>query len=151
MLQRYFSKRKDRKFAYRVRFKSFKNTFTKILGGVAFKHNYNFGCNVFTSIRAVAQAVSRLLPAAAAWVRAQVRSCGICGGQRGTGGGFLRVLRISLPILIPYSSSSTIRGWYIGQIVADVPSGLSLTPPTPRNYCFPNPGAGGGGRLHPHQ
>jgi hypothetical protein len=30
----------------------------------------------------------------------------------------------------------------VGQIVADVPRGL--TPPTPRNYCFPNPGVGGG-------
>jgi hypothetical protein len=41
---------------------------------------------------AIAQAVSRRLPTAAAPVRAQVRSCGICGGQNGTGVGFLRVL-----------------------------------------------------------
>jgi hypothetical protein len=39
--------------------------------------------------RAIAQAVSRLLPTAAALVRAQVRSCGICGGQSGTEAGFL--------------------------------------------------------------
>jgi hypothetical protein len=38
---------------------------------------------------AVAQAVSRWLPTAAAWVQAQVRSSGICGGQSGTGAGFL--------------------------------------------------------------
>jgi hypothetical protein len=31
---------------------------------------------------AIAQAVSRWLPAAAAWVRARVWSCGICGGQK---------------------------------------------------------------------
>jgi hypothetical protein len=35
------------------------------------------------------------------WVRARVWSCGICGGQSGTGAGFLRVLRFPLPIFIP--------------------------------------------------
>jgi hypothetical protein len=66
--------------------------------------------------RAVAQAVSRRLPTAAARVRAQVRSCGACSGQSDTGEGFLRVLRFPLPILIPptapHSSSSIIWGWY---------------------------------------
>jgi hypothetical protein len=70
-------------------------------------YSMNFG-------RAIAQAVSRRLPTAAARVRAQVRLCGICGGQLGTGAGFLRGFRFSLPILIPptapHSSSSTIRG-----------------------------------------
>jgi hypothetical protein len=45
-------------------------------------------------------------------VRAQVRSCGIFGGQSGTGAGFLRGLRFHLPILIPPiapHSSSFIR------------------------------------------
>jgi hypothetical protein len=46
--------------------------------------------------RAIAQAVSRWLPTAAAQVRSQVRSCGICGRQSGTGAGFLRVLRFPL-------------------------------------------------------
>jgi hypothetical protein len=64
--------------------------------------------------RAIAQAVSRWLPTAAARVRSQVRSCGICGGQRGTGAGFLRVLQFPLTILIPPTaphSPSIIRGW----------------------------------------
>jgi hypothetical protein len=51
--------------------------------------------------RAIAQAVSRWFPTTAARVRSQVRSCGICGGQSGTGAGFLRVLRFPMPILIP--------------------------------------------------
>jgi hypothetical protein len=51
--------------------------------------------------RAIAQAVSRWLPTAAARVRARVWSSGICGGQSGAGAGFLRVLRFTLPIFIP--------------------------------------------------
>jgi hypothetical protein len=65
--------------------------------------------------RAIAQVVSRRLPNAAVRVRAQVRSCGICGGQSGIGAGFPRVLPFPLPILIPPiapDSSSIIRGWY---------------------------------------
>jgi hypothetical protein len=80
--------------------------------------------------RAIAQAVSRQLPTAAAWVRDQVRWC-ICGGQSGIRVGFLRILRSPLPILIPpavpHSSSS--GAGKIGQLMADVPSGLSLIPP----------------------
>jgi hypothetical protein len=65
--------------------------------------------------RAIVQAVSRRLPTAAARVRAHVRSCGISGGQGGTGAGFLRVLRFPLAILIPPTTphiSYIIRGWY---------------------------------------
>jgi hypothetical protein len=55
--------------------------------------------------RAVAQAVSRWLPTAAARVRAR-EACGVCGGQSGIGSGFLRVLRFPLPIIPPISPSS---------------------------------------------
>jgi hypothetical protein len=56
--------------------------------------------------RAVTQAVSRWLPTAAARVRIQA-ACGVCGGQSGTGAGFLRVLRFPLPIIIPPISPSS--------------------------------------------
>jgi hypothetical protein len=81
---------------------------------------------------AIAQAVSRWLPTAAARVRARVWSCGICGGQSGAGTGFLRVLRFPLPIFIPpiapQSPSSIIWGLYNRLQVAAVPSELSPTP-----------------------
>jgi hypothetical protein len=69
--------------------------------------------------RAIAQAVSPWLPTAAARVRARVWSCGLCGGQSGTGAGFLQVLRFPLTIFIPpiapQSPSSIIWGCTIGQ------------------------------------
>jgi hypothetical protein len=70
------------------------------------------------------------LPAVSCRLQAQVRSCGICGGQSGTGAGFLRVLPFPLPIIplsAPHSSSIIIMVSRIGQMVAVVPSGLSLT------------------------
>jgi hypothetical protein len=84
-----------------------------------------------TGCRVITQAVSRWLPTAAARVRALVKSCGICGGQSGTGADFLRVLRFPLPIVIPQTSphsSSIIRGGTVRRSVVEVPSGLSLTP-----------------------
>jgi hypothetical protein len=57
--------------------------------------------------RAIAQAVSRWLPTAAARVRSRVWSSGICGGQSGAGAGFLRVLWFPLPIFIPPNSPSS--------------------------------------------
>jgi hypothetical protein len=55
--------------------------------------------------RAVAQAVRRWLPTAAARVRVWA-ACGVCGGQIGTGAGFLRVLRFPVSIISPISPSS---------------------------------------------
>jgi hypothetical protein len=82
--------------------------------------------------RAIAQAVSRWFPNAAARVPARVWSCGICGGQSGAGACFLRVRRFPLPIFIPpiapQSPSSIICGLYNRPEVATVPSGLSPTP-----------------------
>jgi hypothetical protein len=51
--------------------------------------------------RAIAQAVSRWLPTAAAQVQPRVWSSGICGGQIGAGADFIRVFRFPLPIFIP--------------------------------------------------
>jgi hypothetical protein len=78
--------------------------------------------------RAIAHEVSRQLPTAAAWVRARVRSCRICGGQSGTVAGFFRVLWFALPIRIPPIHHYLLSGTsIIGQTVAALPSGLSLT------------------------
>jgi hypothetical protein len=89
--------------------------------------------------RAVAQAVSRWLPTAAARVRTRVWSCGICGGQSGVGTGFLRVLRFPLSIFIPpispQSPSSIIWGWYNRSVVAAVQSGLTVSPHHPTTWA----------------
>jgi hypothetical protein len=48
-------------------------------------------------------------------VRAQMRSCGTCGGQSRTGAGFLRVFWFPLPMILPtapHASSPIISVWY---------------------------------------
>jgi hypothetical protein len=59
--------------------------------------------------RATAQAVSRPLHTAATRIRSQVRSWGICGGQRSTESGFHRVLRFLLPPLISPNALYSVR------------------------------------------
>jgi hypothetical protein len=68
--------------------------------------------------RAIAQAVSRLLTTAAVRVRKRVNSCGVCDGQNGTGAGFLRVLQVPLPILIPLTAPLSSGAGIISQTVA---------------------------------
>jgi hypothetical protein len=85
--------------------------------------------------RVIAQVFSRLLPTVAARVRAQVRSCGIRGGQSDIVAGFLQVLQYPLPILIPPTaphSSSIIRGWY-NRSVSGRHNKWTQSHPSPRN------------------
>jgi hypothetical protein len=81
--------------------------------------------------RAIAQAVNRWLPTAAARVRSQAKWCGICGGQSAIGADFLRVLQFPLPIFIPPNApySSIIRDWY-GRPISG--RRANWTHPTPR-------------------
>jgi hypothetical protein len=67
----------------------------------------------------------------AAWVRSEVRSYSICGGQSDTGAGFLRVLRFPLPSIQPTAphSSSIIQGWYNSPMIDISNCGLGSTPP----------------------
>jgi hypothetical protein len=54
----------------------------------------------FLTVSTTAQADSSRLPTEVACTRSQLKLCGICGGQRGGGTGFLRVLLFPLPIII---------------------------------------------------
>jgi hypothetical protein len=65
--------------------------------------------------RAIAQAVSRRLLTAEARFRAQNSQWGFCGGQSGTGTGFIQVLRFSPVTIIPamlYVHASSRAAWF---------------------------------------
>jgi hypothetical protein len=93
---------------------------------------------VVLSGHAVAQVVSCLLPTMAARVLAQVRTCGICGRQSGTGAGFPPEY-FGFPcqafhrLLHTHHHLSSMVG-IIGQMVTDTPSALSLTSPHETNF-----------------
>jgi hypothetical protein len=84
--------------------------------------------------RAIAQTVSRRFPTARTRVRSQVRSCGICGGQSGSGAGFLRVLQCPLPIIIPPNApySPIMRDGY-NRPINDQRTKWTQSYPTPTN------------------
>jgi hypothetical protein len=70
------------------------------------------------------------LATAEALVQAHVRSSGICGGQSDIEADFPLVLLFPLPIFIqPIAPHLPSRAGTKGQIMADVPSGLSPTAP----------------------
>jgi hypothetical protein len=62
--------------------------------------------------RAIPQAVSCWLITTADRVRDMVRSCGICGGQIGTGADFLRLRRFICHHSTDCSTLIIIRDWY---------------------------------------
>jgi hypothetical protein len=81
--------------------------------------------------RAVAQVVSRRFATEAVRVRSQVKLCWICGGYSGTGGGFLRVLLIPLPLIHSNNYSTIIIiiwSCYNRPINGRSNSGLGSTP-----------------------
>jgi hypothetical protein len=87
--------------------------------------------------------VSHYLPTTVAQAWAQVRSCGICGGQIGTGAGFCPSTLVSpanhstaqhSPLPNTHHHPSSGAGT-VGEMVTEVPSGLTLTPPQEnKNY-----------------
>jgi hypothetical protein len=82
--------------------------------------------------RAIAQAVRRRLPIAADRVRSQVRLCGIWGGQSRTGQVFSEYFVFSCQFSFHrlfHTNHLSSEAATIGKLVADVRSGLSLTPP----------------------
>jgi hypothetical protein len=83
--------------------------------------------------RVIAGAISRRCLTSAAYVRVQVSSCWICRGQSGNGAGSFRPLGFPLPFhRLQNTHHPSCGAGTIGQILADVPSGLNLTQ-SPRN------------------
>jgi hypothetical protein len=75
-------------------------------------------------------AVRRWLPTAAARVRLRA-ACGVCGGQSGTGAGFLRVLRFSpANHSTDFSIIIITRGWYNRPLSGRSVEWTLIPPPT---------------------
>jgi hypothetical protein len=84
--------------------------------------------------RATAQAVSRWLSTAAARVRAQVGLCEICSGLGQVFSEYCGFpCKFSFHRLLHSHHHLSAGAGTIGQLVADVPSGLSLIPPQETN------------------
>jgi hypothetical protein len=82
----------------------------------------------------IAQAGSHRYPTKERRGRAHVWSCAVCGGQSGTGAGFLRELGFPQLILIPPTTacSSIIWGWY-NRPINGRHTKWTQSHPTPRN------------------
>jgi hypothetical protein len=101
-----------------------------VTGHVYVSDQYFVGKDSSVAGHVIAQVVSSWLPTAAPWDQAQVRLCRFCSGQNSTEADFFQVLWFPLPF-IPLTASRplTPNAGTIGQVVADMPSGLSLAPP----------------------
>jgi hypothetical protein len=79
----------------------------------------------------IVQAISRWVPTAATRVRAKVRSCGICSGQSGIGtdSEYFGISHHSFHQLLHTHYHLSSGAGTTGQIVTDIPSGLSQTTP----------------------
>jgi hypothetical protein len=92
--------------------------------------------------RGVTQTVSRWCHTAEAWVRTQISACGICGGQRGTGTHFMRVLWLSpvstIPLLFHIHSCKPILSpgvWAVGPLAAQFHRDI-VTPTTRQTITY---------------
>jgi hypothetical protein len=84
---------------------------------------------------AIAQAFSHRLTTSEARVWSQLRSCGVCGGQRGSGAGLIRLVLFPLPIFNPPTAPYPIIDAIVPIMTASLNNQLKtenkLTP------CFP--------------
>jgi hypothetical protein len=90
----------------------------------------------------ITEAVSRWLPTTATRLRFRA-ACGVCGGQNVTGAGFSEYLgfpfQCSFHKLFHVDYHLSSGAVTIGQLVADIQIGLSLTPPQePKKKKEPN-------------
>jgi hypothetical protein len=80
--------------------------------------------------RAIAQAVSRWFPTAAAWVQTRIQSCEICGGQSGAGSTFSPSISVSLANLHSTNLSTITIGYHLGLVQYVISSSSTKSHPT---------------------